>query len=236
MVASALAASSRRAPVLILALPVSVSSSSREEQHPARHLVAGQPLPQEVADRRLVERRRRRAARCRRPPSRRASRAARRPSASDLDARIGASSSSISTRRDVGAAGLDDVGEPALPEEPARRVEVAAVAGAEEALRIERLVARDAEVAQHQGRALDGDLAALAARHARRPVTRIDDLQRVARQRLAVAAARAPRGGVLAGKRRGDREGLGRCRRTAAARPARSAPWDAARAGVLAST
>src|SRR6185437_10021400 len=109
--------------------------------------------------------------------------------------------------RHVGAAGLDDVGEPALPEEPALRVEVAAVAGAEEALVVERLVQRRAEVAQYERGALDADLAALAARD-HRAGQRVGDLEGHAGQRLAAAAAVHLRRGAgrIAG---GDREGLG---------------------------
>src|SRR5206468_1391282 len=94
----------------------------------------------------------------------------------------------IFARRDIGSAGLDDVGQAALPEQPSDLVEMAAVARAEEALRVERLIDRHADIAQHQGRALDRNLSPLPARQHR---TRqgIDDLHRVAGQHLAVTAS-----------------------------------------------
>ena len=171
-----------------------------EQQHPARHLVARQPLPQEIADRRLVE--------CdalvrngagHDDLAQRLVRHA--DGLGDLDPGIGVQHGVDLERGDVGAAGLDDVREPSLPAEQPGLVDITAVAGVKEALRIERLVDRYADIAEHQGRALDGDLAALTARH-HGTGDRIDDLQRVAREDLAVAVADLLRRRAGDGRRR----------------------------------
>src|SRR5215469_4459665 len=90
--------------------------------------------------------------------------------------------------RDVGAAGLDDVGEPALPVQSAGVVEVAAVAGGEEALRVESFVERGPDIAEHERGPFDADLARLAARNDAAGKG-IRDLQRHTGQRHAEAVS-----------------------------------------------
>src|SRR6202008_1119441 len=102
---------------------------------------------------------------------------------------------------------LDDVVETALPEEPPGRIQIAAIASAEIAVFIERLIGRNAEIAHHQSRTFDGDLAAFADWYnvARQ---RIDDLDAVAGEGQAVAGGgdAKRRVGGIAGT---EREGFG---------------------------
>ena len=115
--------------------------------------------------------------------------------------------------RHVGAAGLDHLGAAALPVHEAVGVDGAGVAGVEEAVGVEAVLGRLAEVALHQRRALDGQLAGLA-RAERAAGVGVDDPQLVAGEQPAHAL------GHLA---RATRSTSGR-RRTRTSRTGRSPP------------
>src|SRR3546814_7382292 len=125
----------------------------------------------------------------------------------DLDRGVRANDIVDLQRRDIGAAGLDDVVEATFPVQAVFGVDVTAVAGTEEALLVYRVGQRYAEIAEHQRRPLDRDLATLT-HWQHRAAERVDDLEDIAGLWFAMTLV-DPLGRGAGRKDRRDRERLG---------------------------